>query len=109
MDRQWWLSVATLAAIAMVGIGFLLLPSPPANDFRGRWVSGADTLLFLSGASGTFRGEPFNVEQRGDRLCLRTQRHQDCMIVAVAHDSLVMTSGIATLLHPGDTVRVFRR
>ena len=109
MDRHSWLGVGTAVAAVAVGVGFFLAPAPKRVDPRGAWVTGSDTLVFSTGTSGTFRREPFTAQARESRLCVRTQHHPDCMVVTIAGDSLVMTSGIATLLHPGDTLRVFRR
>ena len=109
MDRQFWLGVATLAFGSAIAIAWVLIPSPTPPDWRGVWVAGTDTLRFASRTSGVFRGEQFTGSSRENRLCLTTQRHRDCMAVTVAVDSVVMTWGIRTLLHDGDTVRVFRR
>lgn len=105
----WWPAIATGVLGAAVGIVWLVTPVPPPLDIRGAWVAGRDTLVFASPTGGTFRREPFRAMRRDNRLCLQTERHPGCMVVTVSRDSLVMTSGIATLLHPGDTVRVFRR
>ena len=108
MKPPLWLAVATWVLGAVIAVAFLLAPRDVV-DLRGSWVDGADTLRFTDNTAGTFRRESFTADARENRLCLRTRRHPDCLVVTVGGDSLVMTSGIATLLHSGDTVRVFRR
>jgi hypothetical protein len=105
----WWPSIVTATAGVAVSIGFLLAPNPPRIDPRGQWVSVGDTLVINSDTAGTFHGDRFSASARGDRVLLRLPHHPDGAVLTVARDSLVMTTGIRTLLHEGDTVRVFSR
>lgn len=111
LGLAWW----GLLAAFVVGcvVWFLLHPIPPTfgrpPDPRGWWVSGRDTLIIDSDTSGTLNRTPFSARTNSNRMLLALPNQPDGVLLVIERDSIVMTSGFRTLLHEGDTVRVFRR
>lgn len=72
---------------------------------------GPDTLLIGGPTWGYFNGTPYTAAARGNKMLLHIPRFwpNDDAVVTIFPDSLTMTTGIRTLLHEGDTLRVFKR